>query len=200
MAELPEANRPKTADQVPEWTTAPVLERRTVLRGQVRVTAAGPEGESCAHQFCAPELVGWEGQTVRVAFDPFLVEAGATIVEARAPRVICQATFTGARAGRAAVDAVKAVRDSVRRELRVLLPNQPVRREVLVRQGGEAPSPTPALSQGERENGGADAITPAVSRGGARAEAFFEEDEAETLARLEAAEAELRRSGVYVPA
>jgi hypothetical protein len=76
-----------------------------------------------------------------------------------------------------------------------------VRREVLVRQGGEAAATiTPAISRVERGSGGADAITPAVSRGRSRAEAFFEEDEAETLARLEAAEAELRRSGVYVPA
>ena len=135
------------ADQVPEWTTAPVLERRVVARGQVRVMAAGPEGESCSYQFCAPELVEWTGQRVRVAFDTFCVEAGATIVEGGAARVICQATYTGARAGKAAVDAVKAVRESVRRELRVLLPGQPVRREIYSRSAG---APARAVVEAER--------------------------------------------------
>lgn len=137
---------PVTEAEVPEWTTAPVLVVRTATRGQVVASAVSPDGESLRHTFCAPELTEWRGRQVRVAFDPFCLDAGATIIEAKRPRVICQASFTGAGAGRAATDAVKALRDSVRRELRVLLPNQPTRREILVR---VPTSSTPSVSSVE---------------------------------------------------
>lgn len=180
-------------DDVPEWVTAPVLEKRTVRRGTVVVTAAGTEGERARHVFCAPELVGHDGRVVRVAFDPFFLDGGATVVEADRPRVICQGTFTGAQS-KGAVDAVKALRDSVRREMRVLLPGQPVRREVLVRSAGAA-----AEMDGTEGTEGRNGRNGMNGRNGRGVVPAVEESEGELLARQAAAEAELRGRGFYIP-
>lgn len=134
-ADMAETPRPRISEaDAPRWATAPVLVRRTARRGQVVATAAGPEGESMAFNFCAPELVPMNGRAVRVAFDPWCPTEGATILEATRAKVLCIAAYTGAAAGRAGVDAVKALRAGVRRDLRILLPEQPTRREVLIRE------------------------------------------------------------------
>lgn len=139
QADLADHPRPPvSAEDVPEWVTAPVLVERIVSRGQVKATADGPDGGGQQHNFCAPELIAWEGRKVRVAFDPFLLDAGATIIELQRPAIITTATFTGAKAGTKAVDAAKALRAAMSREIIALRPDKPVRREILVR----TPSPT----------------------------------------------------------
>jgi len=134
-------------EDVPTWTTAPVLEVRVVRRGQVSVTADGPCGESLKFVFCSPALLEWEGREVRVAFDPLLEGAGAEVVERSRPRVICVAQPVSGAAGVGLSDAAaeaRAMRDFMRREYRCLVPGRR-RQETEVR--------VPSAPAGDGKNG-----------------------------------------------
>lgn len=137
MAEHP---RPAvTLDEVPVWASAPELERRTVLRGRVRVTATGPMGVRVPFYFTGPELWALNGKVVRVAFDPLQVEEGATILDARRPVVLGRAECVSAGAGISLADAsatMRVARSLMRREYRVMA--GAVRRDAGVQAGRRA--------------------------------------------------------------
>lgn len=120
--------RPVVTDaDCPRWAAAPCLETRTVRGAKVQATAPGPWGEKIRYTFGAAELWDAERRKLLVAFDPQTArDTGATILDPRTRRVICQAHCLSAAAGVDASQAgrvTKDIRDMVRREYRVLLPD-----------------------------------------------------------------------------
>ena len=107
------------------WLCSPVLEQRRVRKGMVVVTAPGPFGLDTQFHFSSPDLWTHEGSDVRVAFDPLLAEPSAIIAEVDKPTVLCTAHCVDPHAMDTdkAVALAKAMRQMMRREYRVLLPD-----------------------------------------------------------------------------
>lgn len=109
------------------WLAAPVLEERTVTRGMVTVTADGPMGERPPFHFTSPDLWSLSGQRVRVAFDPLITPCVATIARIDREEVLCEATAYDPFAEGDTTEAVRQarmLRQMMRREYRVLLPDK----------------------------------------------------------------------------
>lgn len=123
LAEFPH----ERADADALWLAAPVLEERVVRKGMVTVTANGPLGLSTEFHFSSPDLWQWERQRVRVAFDPLANPATATIACLDKHEVLCEAVcvdpFSGGDAS-SAIATARALRQLMRREYRVLLPDR----------------------------------------------------------------------------
>lgn len=109
------------------WLAAPVLAERSVVRGMVRVKTPGPLGQPTTFHFSSPELWSYEGERVRVAFDPLQNPALATIAHPAKEEVFCEATCVDPFAqGDTApeVSIERQLRQMMRREYRVLLPDK----------------------------------------------------------------------------
>ena len=111
------------SSEIPMWATAPIIEVRTVSRAQVKVRADGILGERQDFYFSGSNLWEHEGRQVRVAFDPLCPDDGATILEAKVPKVIGRATCTSAVGGGTlgeSISATQRARSMVRLEYRSL--------------------------------------------------------------------------------
>lgn len=109
------------------WIAAPVLQERSVRRGMIRVKTPGPLGLPTTFHFSSPDLWTYEGKRVRIAFDPLANPATATIVHPTKEEVFCEAVCVDPFAQgdtTAEVSIARQLRQMMRREYRVLLPDK----------------------------------------------------------------------------
>lgn len=123
MAEHP---RPVVVDEH-LWLASPVMEERVVIKGTVKVTAPGPCGLQTPFHFQSPDLWSHQGKRVLVAFDPMANPCTAVIADVDKHQRLCEAVCVDPWAMGDATDAIaqaKALRQMMRREYRVLLPDK----------------------------------------------------------------------------
>ena len=125
MADLAEFPHPK-AEGDHLWLAAPCLEERVVRRGMIQATAPGPLGLQTTFHFSSPDLWSHERNRVLVAFDPLSNPCTATVADPKTRKVLCEAVSVDPEAHDnpdEGVRVARALRQLMRREYRVLLPD-----------------------------------------------------------------------------